>query len=368
MAQEPGQPAENNGLAQQKRHQNAQNLKALLLHHGEVDEHPGRHEEEPQKQAAEGLDVGCNLMPVGRFRQQHAGEEGAKRHGKPGCPGQQAGTKGDKKGHGGEDFALAHHGDPGQNVAQDDTADAKDRHDGDGDLERSQAQSDPDRDVLPADGNGRDQEEADRHVLDDEHGKGAAAELTGEFATVRQKTQDDRRRGESEAPADDGGCREAHAERRGRRADGKGGEDHLQGAEGENAPAHDPDAREGKFQAHGKKQKDHPELCQRTDVLQVVHQGKAMRPDHGAGDHVADHRAEAQVIGEGHHDHGGDQDGQDVEEISGFRHGFCAWGPLGVALRMTSDHSIARSTRLFFSQQSGRDLLASTLGLTACRF
>lgn len=50
----------------------------------ELEGQANRHEEKRLQDTAEGLDIGFQLVPIGRFGQQHAGEKGTHCHRKPG--------------------------------------------------------------------------------------------------------------------------------------------------------------------------------------------------------------------------------------------------------------------------------------------
>ena len=89
----------------------------------QVEQHPHREEEQSEQDRAERLDVGLELVPVGRFREHHAGDEGAERdgqmqhvhHRRSADHGEQAGDD--------EQFALAEPADQAEQRVEDEPAD-----------------------------------------------------------------------------------------------------------------------------------------------------------------------------------------------------------------------------------------------------
>ena len=87
-------------------------------HHGEVDAHAHRDEEQPEQQALERLDVGLELAPVFALGQQHAGQKGAERHRQADRLHQRGGGHHQQQGRGGEDLGRLAARDPAQRGAQ----------------------------------------------------------------------------------------------------------------------------------------------------------------------------------------------------------------------------------------------------------
>ena len=68
------------GLEQRDDDRGGDDQPQVRPHDLHVDGHADAHEEQREQQAAERLDVGFELVAIGRFREQHAGEERAERH------------------------------------------------------------------------------------------------------------------------------------------------------------------------------------------------------------------------------------------------------------------------------------------------
>ncbi len=72
-------PAISNDLDGDHRHRNADHEQGLRGDQAQVEQHPDRQEEQAEQDRAERLDVAFKLVPVGRFGEHHAGDEGAQR-------------------------------------------------------------------------------------------------------------------------------------------------------------------------------------------------------------------------------------------------------------------------------------------------
>ena len=118
----------------------------------------------------------------------------------------------------------------------------------------------------------RDQEQQrhDGQVLRQQDGEARPAGRSRQPALVGQDLDDDGRRRQGEARADDHGCRPAVAEQRGDAADDGRGQDDLQAAQPEHQPAHGHEALEGQLQADQEHQEHDAELGEAGDVLASV--------------------------------------------------------------------------------------------------
>jgi hypothetical protein len=313
-AEQPGQADQQHRLAQQQADHQEHHRAAVGQGEGHIDRHAHRHEEEPQQEAAKGLDLGGDLMAVGGLGQQHPGQKGAEGHGHAGELGDQPGGDHHKEGQRGEDLGLPSHRDLAKEMAQDDPAQSKDRHHRDHHLERCQAERHADRQVVLAERQDNDQKEPDQEVLHQEHGEGGTAELGGQLAPVHQKPQDDRGRGQRQGAAHDhgrGGRR--YAGQQGNHRDDHGGDQDLPEAEREDPPAHELDAFERQLQADGEEQEDDPELGQGPRGLHLPNEAQAGGPDHAAGHQIAQDRAQLQALEQGHRHDGRQEYDHDLE-------------------------------------------------------
>ena len=73
------EPGQDDGLQRHETDRQAKDGSGLVTHQAEIERHAGGCEKETQQQALERLDVGFELMAIGAFRQQRAGEERAQR-------------------------------------------------------------------------------------------------------------------------------------------------------------------------------------------------------------------------------------------------------------------------------------------------
>ena len=91
--------------------------------HVEIERHAHRKEEQPEQDAAERLDVGLELMPEGRGREQHAGEERAHRHRQPAALEQQRRAEHDQQRRGRHHLARLRVGEEAEHRIEDPAAD-----------------------------------------------------------------------------------------------------------------------------------------------------------------------------------------------------------------------------------------------------
>jgi hypothetical protein len=194
----------------------------------------------------------------------------------------------------------------------------------DRDLQGRDAQRRRNRGRSAAERQHADQERADRQILDQQHREGRAPEAGGEIAALGQHLQDDRGRGQRQPGPDHHRRRPAQTGQERGQGDRHRGHDDLRRAEPEGPPAHQPDALEGQLEADGEQQEHDPQLGQGAGPLQIADQAQAGRPDHRAGDQIAEHRAELQALEQEHRDHRRREDDDDLDQVSGFGHGL-AW-------------------------------------------
>ena len=89
---------------------------------GEVDAHADRDEEEAQEQPLERLDRRFDLVPVLRFGEQHAGEEGAERHRQARDLEEERDAEDEQQREGGKNFTQARAGDMAEDRPRDEVA------------------------------------------------------------------------------------------------------------------------------------------------------------------------------------------------------------------------------------------------------
>ena len=195
-------------------------------HDLQVDGHADAHEEQREQQAAERLDVGFELVAVGRFREQHAGEERAERHRHADDLHQQRGAEHDQQRGRGHHLARAGPGEqaeerieqiaPGEHQRGDRGGDQRGRACG---LGHAQLRA-----RLAGRGHQRHQREQrhDRHVLEQQDREGALAVVLLQVAALLQDAQRDRGGGERER--EPGDQRAAPVEQAGQQRKARDGE------------------------------------------------------------------------------------------------------------------------------------------------
>ena len=165
------------------------------------------------------------------------------------------------------------------------------------------------------------QQRDDQQVLEQQDGNDALATRRGQFLPLAQHLHDDGGGGEHEA----GGADEGHFPRRPEQGadDGEqdGADDDLQAAQAEDLPTQAPQVRGLHLQTDDEQEHHHPEFGNVDDGVRVGDQGQAVGADGQAGGQIAEHRAQAQSLEEGHGHDGGAQQGDDLDEVE--RGTFC---------------------------------------------
>ena len=182
--------------------QHEQDLEPVARQQVGLEQHADRHEEQAQQQPAERLDLRRHLMAVGGVRQQHAGQQGAERHGQAGGVGDRAGRQHDQQRQGGEDLLAAGRGDGVHQRPQDDAPDAEDEHRHGHRLEDAEADRLGHLERRAAQGGNEDEQGADREVLGHQDAERAAAEPGMHLAPLGQQAQHDRGRRQRQGGAD----------------------------------------------------------------------------------------------------------------------------------------------------------------------
>ena len=149
----------------------------------------------------------------------------------------------------------------------------------------------------------------ERHVLEQQHRERVPPGGGGQQLALGQHRQHDRRRGQRQPrpqhrrrrPIDAGQPRQTGEQQRGRQ--------HLADAQAEHRAAEDPKPVRPQFQPDQEQQHDHAEFRDLGDLPDIGDQPQPGRPDHRAGDQVAEDGAEAEPARQRHRDRGGRQQG-----------------------------------------------------------
>ncbi len=268
-----------------------------LADKGEIERHADAEEEEAEQQAAEGLDVGFQLVAEARFGEEHAGEEGAHRHRQPAELHDEGRAEHDEQRRRGHHLARPRLGEK----AEDRIEQVAPRHD--------DAKHGPDRDdrlepvrcacALVARG-GEEGDDGERRddgeVLEEEDREDLLAVGIGGLAAFLEDLHDDRRRGEGEAHRRDDGDRRRQAGEHGRAGQQRRADQDLGEAETEDVVLERPQARRLQFETDDEQEHHDAEFGDAEDRFRVVEDPQPERADGDAGDQVADHRAEADPL------------------------------------------------------------------------
>ena len=314
-------------------------------HDLQVDGHADAHEEQREQQAAERLDVGFELMAVGRFGEQHAGKERAERHRHADDLHQQRGAEHDQQRGRGHHLARAGPRKQAEERIEQIAAREHQRGDRAGD-QRGRARGLGHAHVrarFGARGHQRHQREQrhHRHVLEQQDREGALAVILLQMAALLQDAQRDRGGGERQRKAGD--QRAAPVEQAGEQRqprDGEPGDEHLRDAEAENVAPHGEQAVQLQFEPDQEQQHHHAELGDAEDALRSREKAEPVGADDHPDDQVGDDRGEPGEARERHADHqGGEQHEREAEEVDAGRmlvHGLVRWS--GGKRRTTRDY------------------------------
>jgi hypothetical protein len=136
----------------------------------------------------------------------------------------------------------------------------------------------------------------DRQVLQQQHPEGRPADGTLSQPLLVEGLQHDRRRGHRQHEAGRQRRRPGQSEDHAGAGDGQGRGHDLRAAEAEDGLAHRPEQGGAHLQPDQEQQDHHAELGEGHDVLGLARQVEREGADQGAGDQVAEHRAEPELL------------------------------------------------------------------------
>ena len=323
-AGQPGHAIDAQALDHHQRDHARDDDAPVLGHHLQVQRHAHAQEEEAQQQTTERLDVGFQLVAEARFGQQHAGHEGAHGHGQAAHFHQQAGAQHHQQRGRGHDFPSAAGGQHAEQGVEHPEARG---HQG-AQAEQGDADGLPQRcRVCGAIGRAGCQEfhdgqqRHDQQVLEQQDGDDALTARRGQLLPLAQHLHDDGGGGEHEAGGADEGHRPRGPEQGADDGEQDGADDDLQAAQAEDLPTQAPQVRGLHLQTDDEQEHHHPEFGNVDDGVRIGDQGQTVGADGQAGGQVAEHRAQAQSLEEGHGHDGGAQQGDDLDEVE--RGTFC---------------------------------------------
>jgi hypothetical protein len=109
---------------------------------------------------------------------------------------------------------------------------------------------------------------------------------------------------------------------------------HLRPAEAEDGLAHRPQQGRAHLQPDQEQQDDHAEGAEAHDIFLLADQRQGEGADDGAGDQIAQHRAEPEPLGDRHRDHPGGEIDQGAIDEAAVLHQPTTWAtPVRAATR-----------------------------------
>ena len=300
MPRDAGGAADGEHLDREVAERQREHRERGLEQHAQVGGHADRHEEEPEQQALEWLDVRLELVAIFAVGEQHAGNERAERHRQADRVEEQGRADHDQQRRRRECFLRAGAGDDAQRRAQCVAPDGDHDHRG---HERQRDRLPFERRGARAAEHGQDDEgRHDRQVLEQQDRERGAAVLRGQLAALGEHLQHQRRRRQRERERDherrgprQAECARGRSERRGRDRD-------LQAAGAEYRVAHHPEPRRLQLEPDHEQQQHDAEFGEAQDVLDVLEEPQPPGPDHDAGGEVPEHRAEFEASEQRHGD------------------------------------------------------------------
>ncbi len=260
----------------------------------EVRAHPHGDEEQPQQQPLERLDVGFELVPEFRVREEHAGEERAERHRQPDVLHRQRRTDHHEQRRGGEHLASAVARDEAQHRSHHEPARDDHHDDGRHTLGRRDETRGAGRDLVPEHRQQREQGN-DGKVLEQQDRERGAAMRCLQRAALLERGQHQRRRRHREPEARDEGRFPRQSEPDARGSEREARDQDLCRAEPEHGTTQRPQPRGLELETDQEQQQHDPELRELECGLDVADQPQAPRADERAGREVAQHRAEPEA-------------------------------------------------------------------------
>jgi hypothetical protein len=322
----------------------------LPCHQGQVERHADGKKEQPEQNAAEGFDVGFELMTEGGFRKQHAGEERAHRHRETAELHAQRRAEHDEERGGGHDFARLRFGqEPEKRIEEPQSGGHEQRDRGSGNADRL-----PEFSRRKLRGTRREQgheheQGHDREIFQEQNRNDALAARRGRFAPFVEQLHHGRGRGEHEA----GRGEERHerrkppghaGQRQQKRADGN-----LRYAEPENFLSQAPEPRRLHLEADDEEKHHDAKLGDMQDCLRIGKQPQAERADHDAGGEIAEHGAEPDALENRHRDDAGREQRDHLHEL-GARMGVCGHRDAPGQMRSARKAESGRTFRSLYAE------------------
>ena len=274
---------------------------------GEVDGHAHGHEEQPQQQVFEGLDVGFQLAPVFAVGQQHAGQKGTQRHRQPHAHHQQGNAHHQQQRGGGENFRGATLGNPAQQRAQQHmAAQHHGAHHAQGFEGLHQSVAGVGWVVLQhctAQQGQQCQDGQGGNVLEQQHRKRGLAAVAAQQLALGQYLQGNGRGRQRQPQGPHQGHTPGQAREPAHGVQRQGAGQHLRRAQAQNGPAQAPQALGLQLQANQKQHQHHAKLGKFQRGLHIFHQPQPPGANGNARRQVANDGAQPQRPRQRHQEH-----------------------------------------------------------------
>ncbi len=254
-----------------------------------VDEHADGHEEEDREQVTEGDDLGRRLVRLVRLGNDDPGDEGAESQrqaeDRARDKRRQQCRRDDRQQ---EQLARSQLGyapeQPGQEPSPDHVGENQE-HDrlADGESERAEG-------LTPGERRQGDDEHDRRQVLDDRPTDGGAAVKAVHLAAIHQRLDDDEGRRDRQAGADDQRLLEFEANADGDRGTRAEDDDDLEDAAGQRQAPDIAQLADRELDTEREQQHDDADVGEDRDLLDVADEARGERPDHYAGEEIANDR------------------------------------------------------------------------------
>ena len=325
-AEQPGEEGNDPGLCRHHCQHDQEHQPCLFTQHGEVEAHADRHEEQPEQQAAERLDIGLKFVAVGRFGEHHARNKGPERHRQAKALHDERRAEHGEQRRDHKRFPCAEFADhPEQRVHQIASGErqAEDRHSG---QQRLHPTGNGVRVGQARQGGDNGQQRHDGQVLKQQDRETALPHRGVEFFALLQQLHDQRCGGERQRQPDDQRCLPGETSDRQQDAgDRRAAQRDLQQPQPENVAPELPQAAGSQFKADDEQQHDDAEFGKAERRRGIIDQPEHRRPDQDARRQIAEHRAEFQPGEQRHNDHGGGEIDHRVAQQGRFgtsgRHG-----------------------------------------------
>ena len=280
-------------------------------HESDIDAHSDAHEEQGEQQSAKRLDIGFQLVPIIRLREQDAGEKSPQPHRHAHLLHDQRRAQDDQQRGGRHHLARSTVGQQTKKWIQ---QIAPGEHD-----ERNCARDEGHCPcamgvigvsvVVSLREQGQQREQRNHgHVLEQENGKGALPVGLLQLSAILQDLQRDRGGGNCQRqPRDDRPAPAEQAEVMGERCDCQRGQRQLGGAEAEDGTTHREQLTELELEADQEQQHHHAQFGDRDDALGSCECREPRRADDHASDEISDECRQSNFTGNGHAENRGDK-------------------------------------------------------------